>query len=274
MSQEISPIASRLLVNGKSLEVLEWTVPGARDTIVLIHEALGSASYWKDFPALLAECTCTNVLAYSRAGHGESEGPVEPRSAEYYHHQVETVLPALLREHRIVKPILYGHSEGAAIAFLYAATRQPVKAVIAEAPIVIPGGRTLGIIEQMDRAEARQELIEKLGRYHQDAEMVFVSWVESVRGDFFSRKLLATEYLSRVQCPVLVLEGASDPFGGPEQEAALKSGLQRLRMIVMEGTGHLPHREKPQTVLESVSRFLTQPLEPAEEVLVDKSCKE
>jgi pimeloyl-ACP methyl ester carboxylesterase len=247
-------------------------MPVAQDTIVLIHEALGSASYWKDFPALLAERTCTNVLAYSRAGHGDSDGPIEPRSMEYYRRQVDTILPALLREHRIANPILYGHSEGAAIALLYAAATKPVKAIIAESPIVNPGARSLATIEQMDRGQARTELIEKLGRYHRDAELVFASWVESVRGDLFSRKLHAADYLPRVACPVLVLEGTSDPFGGPEQEVALEAGIRRLRRVIMEGTGHLPHREQTQRVLESVAGFLTEPLEPAAEALVDKSC--
>ena len=262
---------SRLFV-GKTLEVLKWSISGAEDTIVLIHEALGSAGYWKNFPALLAESTCVNVLAYSRAGHGESDGPLEPRSDEYYHRQVEEVLPALLEEHRIVSPILYGHSEGAAIAFLYAAAGCPVKAIIAESPIVLPGKDTLQTVEEMNNGLRRAELIDKLGRYHRNAGSVFDSWVEGVRSHLAARTFSAAEYLPRIACPVLVIEGALDPFSGQAQQAVLKTGIRHLRTIVLENTGHLPHREQPQMVLECVRGFLTEPLEAQREALVRHNC--
>ena len=273
MPLQISTGARRLLVKGKALEVMEWNVPGARDTIVLIHEALGSASYWKGFPAQLAESTGARVLAYSRAGHGDSEGPIEPRSAHYYRRQAEIVLPSLISEFAIAEPILYGHSEGAAIALLYAATGYAAKAIIAESPILAAGERTWRTVEQMDQAQPRAELIAKLRRYHRDPEAVFSSWVEGVRGHL-SRELVAAAFLPRVQCPVLVLEGALDPFTCPTQQALLEAGIARLRHVVLENAGHLPHREQPPIVLESVARFLTEPLEPKGEVLVDRSCVE
>ena len=47
----------------------------AQGTIVLLHEALGSVSHWRDFPEQLAERCEMDVLLYSRLGHGQSEGP-------------------------------------------------------------------------------------------------------------------------------------------------------------------------------------------------------
>lgn len=255
---EGATIPDRLKVDGKSLEVLEWSANAARGTILLIHEALGSASYWKDFPQKLALSAGCNVIAYSRAGHGYSEGPLDPRSVDYYSYQVEKVLPGLLRHFRIAEPILYGHSEGAAIAFLYAAAGNPVRAIIAESPIVVAEEGTLETVKEMNREDPRAELIEKLGRYHRDASSVFHSWVESV--EFHrTRGFPSASYLPRVQCPVLVIHGALDPFGGPAQATALEAGIAHLRQIVLPDAGHLPHREQPEAVLENVAQFLKDP---------------
>jgi pimeloyl-ACP methyl ester carboxylesterase len=257
MTDEFSsaPLPRTLLVNQQRLEVLLWQIPGAGDTIVLIHEALGSATYWKNFPQKLGRSTGMSVLAYSRAGHGRSEGPLEPRTKQYYAHQVETVLPALMREFEIAHPILYGHSEGAAIALLYAGEEKSVKAVIAESPIVIGEPSALATVEAMNASDSRHELIEKLRRYHQNPEGVFSSWVEGVRRHL-AHEFPTPSYLPRVTCPVLAIQGAEDPFGGAAQARALESAIARLELVVLPGTGHLPHREQPEAVIASTVRFL------------------
>ncbi len=255
MTDESFPIPIQLELNQRSVEVLLWRIPQAKDTIILIHEALGSASYWKSFPEKLGQTTSTNVLAYSRAGHGNSEGPLQPRSREYYAYQVETVLPALMREFEIAKPILYGHSEGATIAFLYASEGKPVKAIIAESPIVIGETSALATAEAMDASDSRSELIEKLRRYHKDPEAVFSSWVEGVRR-YVAREFPSESYLTRVACPVLAIQGAKDPFGGRAQARALQAGIADLELAVLPDAGHLPHREQPEAVIAYAAGFI------------------
>ena len=46
--------------------------PDAAPTLVLLHEGLGSASLWGDFPDRLAQATGCGVFVYSRAGYGKS----------------------------------------------------------------------------------------------------------------------------------------------------------------------------------------------------------
>ena len=46
--------------------------PQAAPTIVLLHEGLGSAGLWRDFPERLAARTGFGVFAYSRQGYGAS----------------------------------------------------------------------------------------------------------------------------------------------------------------------------------------------------------
>lgn len=242
-------------IEGKSLEVCRWQQPEAQQTIVLLHEALGSVSYWKDFPARLAASTRCDVIAYARAGHGNSDGPLEPRSASYYRRQIDTVLPRLLEQFGLCEPVLYGHSEGAMIAFLYAAAGNPLKAIIAETPIVIGEKKALRVVDEMERGDAHMELIQKLSRYHRDAPAVFASWVEAVRLHLAS-EFPPTDYLTRVRCPVLAIQGEHDPYAGPAQGEALEEGLRSLTRIVLPQAGHLPHREQTDAVLEAVASFL------------------
>ena len=44
----------------------------ARDTIVFLHEGLGSVAMWRDFPARLCAAAGVRGLVYSRPGYGQS----------------------------------------------------------------------------------------------------------------------------------------------------------------------------------------------------------
>ena len=248
-----------LEVEGKALEVQHWLHPAATGTILLIHEALGSVSYWKDFPELLASLTGYSTVAYSRAGHGNSQGPLEPRSLDYYRRQVEVVLPAILNHFSIDAPVLYGHSEGAGIAMLYAAHPQPgrphpVRAIIAEAPIVSPEESTTATIRQLGSNYATSDLSRRLGRYHADPDAVFHSWIQSNRASF-SKEYPLERFLPRITCPILVMQGDHDEFGGVRQFEVIQQALPHARHRVFD-SGHLLHREQPRLIAEAAAVFL------------------
>ena len=110
------------VVDGKRLEARR--IPGRVSScppIVMLHEGLGSVGHWRDFPDRVARETGSAVFVYSRYGHGRSSLLEEPRDTSYMHHEAEVVLPALLEQADIRKPVLFGHSDGASIAILYAA---------------------------------------------------------------------------------------------------------------------------------------------------------
>ena len=254
MKEQLTVASTLLNVAGKALELQHWQHPASAGTILLIHEALGSVSYWKDFPDKLALKTGYNILAYSRAGHGNSQGPLEPRSIDYYRHQIDTVIPAILDQYGIDHPVLYGHSEGAGIAMLYAAQHSSVTAIVAEAPIVQPEERTTETIRQLSSTYATSDLGKRLARYHVDPDSVFHSWIQSNRASF-SKEHPLERYLVSITCPVLVLQGDRDEFGGIRQFEAIQQALPHARHQVLD-SGHLLHREQPDLVAEYVDRFL------------------
>ena len=240
---------------GQSIEVALHEHPSASDTFLLLHEALGSVGYWKDFPEKLALATGANVLLYSRAGQGESEGPIAPRNRESYLREAREVIPSLLAHFHVDYPVLYGHSEGAGLGMLYAAISQRVKMLVLESPFVIAREASRTHIRSMASTYHGSRLQQRLALYHRDPDEVFFSWVEGV-GEFSDGESPFGEFISRISCPVLVLQGANDEFGTTRHLNAIVSALPNVQHETFADTGHLPHRQCTKSVLERVSRFL------------------
>src|SRR5882757_8073075 len=94
--------------------------PDQAPTIVMLHEGLGSAALWGDFPDRLQAATGAGVFVYSRGGYGASS-PVElPRPLDYMQIEALDVLPDLLDAIGFRRGLLLGHSDGASIAAIYA----------------------------------------------------------------------------------------------------------------------------------------------------------
>src|SRR6476619_8545700 len=98
--------------------------PADAPTIVMLHEGLGSAGLWGDFPEKLQALTGAGVFAYSRSGYGASTPVQLPRPLDYMHVEALDVLPKLLDAIGFHRGILLGHSDGASIAAIYAGSHQ------------------------------------------------------------------------------------------------------------------------------------------------------
>src|SRR3954464_3369716 len=98
--------------------------PENAPVIVMLHEGLGSAGLWGDFPEKLQAATGAGVFAYSRAGYGHSTPAKLPRPLDYMHVEALEVLPKLLDAIGFRRGLLLGHSDGASIAAIYAGSHQ------------------------------------------------------------------------------------------------------------------------------------------------------
>lgn len=251
-------------IAGRELETQHITVPNAQGTIVLLHEALGSVSHWRDFPSQLAERCSMDVLLYSRLGHGQSEGPPRPRSRNYYRHQALEVLPAVLAHFSVQWPVLLGHSEGAAIALIYTATHPAdVRALVLESPTLLAEPAAAAGMAMAERAWRETDLRERLARHHRDPDAVFAAWL-SIRGSDSLLSLPLEAHLPPVRCPLLMLQGAHDEYATDQQAEALRRFAPQMQLVQLPDSGHTPHREQPEIVLEHIENFLrTLPPEPA-----------
>jgi pimeloyl-ACP methyl ester carboxylesterase len=255
MNTELRSQTMLIELLGRSVEVALHQHPAASETILLLHEALGSVPYWKDFPEKLALATGANVLLYSRAGQGNSEGPIPPRTRESYLREVNDVIPALLEHFHIDWPVVYGHSEGAGLGILYASISQRVRMLILESPFVIAQESSRRHIQSMASAYNGSHLQQRLAQYHQNPDEVFEAWASGV-GAFTDGESPFADFLARISCPVLVLQGADDAFGSKRHLDAILAALPHAQHEIFPNTGHLPHREQTEAVIARVSRFL------------------
>lgn len=252
-------VEQQYFVDGHSIEAARIYQAGPnQETIVMLHEGLGSVAQWKDFPLRLAAETGHDVFLFSRYGHGRSDRLEERRTPSYMHHEAEIVLPEILRAAGIERPVLFGHSDGASIALLFAAMfpDQPA-ALILEAPHVFVEDITLTSIALAKKIFEETDLPRRLGRYHADVESMFWGW-NNIWLDPEFRNWNIESYLSSVRCPVLVLQGVQDEYGTPNQLQAIKTALPNAETILLDDCKHAPHRDQPELTLSAIQRFLAE----------------
>ena len=139
---------------------------------------------------------------------------------------------------------------------LYAATSSRIRALILESPFVITSNAAGELIHKMAAAYPGSKLQERLAHYHQHPDEVFSSWTQwatNLGEEVFPLK----EFLPRIVCPVLVLQGDRDEFGTTPQLVALQASIPNLEHESYPDTGHLPHKEQTDRVLYRVSQFLS-----------------
>jgi len=253
----VSVVPQEYIIDGHRLEALK--IEG-RDpklpAIIMLHEGLGSIAHWKDFPTLLAEATGASIFLYSRYGHGLSDPLREARSVSYMHHEAEAVLPEILRQAGIERPVLLGHSDGASIAILYAGMFPDAPAgLILEAPHVFVEEITVTNIARARTHYQETDLPQKLARYHADADALFWGW-NRIWLDPAFRSWNIESFLHGIRCPVLVLQGVQDEYGTIQQVEAIQGRIPAAKAQVLDHCKHAPHRDRPEAVLAAVVEFL------------------
>jgi pimeloyl-ACP methyl ester carboxylesterase len=245
-----------VVVGGKRLETVRYDGDAARPAIVLLHEGLGSVSLWRDLPQQLRERTRCTVVVYSRYGYGRSDVLREKREPDYMHREGEVVLPALLAQLGIARPILFGHSDGASIALICAGTHPgAVRALVLEAPHVFVEEISVRSIAQAKTAYATTDLPAKLARHHADVDATFAGW-NDVWLDPRFRGWNIEAYADRVRVPVLLIQGDADEYGTTAQLDAIAARIPGTQTLLVPGAGHSPHRDAPELVLDRVAAFV------------------
>jgi len=218
---------------------------------------------WRDFPDRLSSATGCGALVYSRLGYGGSDPVHGPRSLRFMHDEALHVLPAIVERFQIKDLILFGHSDGASIAIIYAGSgRRPLRALVLEAPHVFIEPVCIESIRRIANEYETTPLRDRLARYHgANTESMFKSWTEVWLSPEFPAWNIE-EYLPAITSPVLVVQGEEDQYGTLKQvEAVLTHVAGPAQSLVLPDCGHAPHSQHPDEVLDAASRFLRQILD-------------
>jgi pimeloyl-ACP methyl ester carboxylesterase len=231
--------------------------PADAPTIVMLHEGLGSAALWGDFPDQLQAATGAGVFGYSRAGYGASSPVTLPRPLDYMHLEALEVLPKLLDQIGFRRGLLLGHSDGASIAAIYAggAADHRIRGVVLIAPHFVVEDISVASIAAIKAAYETTDLRSKLSRWHRDVDNAFHGWNGAWLDPQF-RTWDISEYLAYIRVPVAILQGAGDQYGTIRQiEIAREECYCPVDVTMIPGAGHSPHREAPEATLHAISEF-------------------
>jgi pimeloyl-ACP methyl ester carboxylesterase len=231
--------------------------PNAAATLVLLHEGLGSAAVWNNFPQELAAATGAGVLVYSRAGYGNSSPSKLPRTVNFMHEEAQDVLPRVLDAIGFRRGLLVGHSDGASIAAIYAGSVQDhrVRGLALMAPHFFTEDMGIAEIERARAAFEQGALRAKLAKLHADPENAFRNWNEPwLNPDF--RKWDLTDALAHIRVPMLIVQGEDDQYGTVRQiEVAQEECYCPVEVALLPNTRHAPYRESPEATLRAIADF-------------------
>src|SRR5207248_11215480 len=148
------------------------------------------------------------VFVYSCYGHGASDALTGPRAVSYMHHEAQIVLPEILRKAGIEWPLLFGQSDGASIAILYAGMFPDSPAgLILEAPHVFVEDVTVSSIARARKRYNETDMPQRLGRYHAHADSLFRAWSD-IWLDLRVRSWNSESFLDFIRCPIPSPHGA------------------------------------------------------------------
>lgn len=234
----------------------------AAPLLVFLHEGLGSASMWKDFPARLCDAGGWRGLVYSRTGYGRSTPRPhgERWRPDYMHEQAREVLPQLLAAAGIDAaadpPWLFGHSDGASIALIYAAEYpQALAGLVVLAPHIFVEDLSVHSIEQAKYAYRDTDLRHRLSRHHEDVDSAFWGWNDIWLDPAF-RHWNIEGLLASIRVPVLAIQGHNDEYGTMAQVDGLAAAVAQAEVLRLDDCAHSPHRDRPEAVIQATIDFI------------------
>ncbi|HVE88284.1 MAG TPA: alpha/beta hydrolase [Burkholderiaceae bacterium] len=262
---------ARLAVDKReySLE-FEWISPEhtTSQLLIFLHEGLGSVAMWRDWPRQLCDAGRFRGLVYSRPGYGRStpRPAAEKWPVDFMHTQAHKVLPAFLQaaglDAESQPPWLVGHSDGASIALIHAATfPERVAGVIALAPHVFVEDLSIESIQRTRETYLAttdtqwSTLRVKLARYHDDPDSAFWGWNDIWLDPAF-RSWNIEAMLPAITKPVLAVQGEDDEYGTMAQVDSIARHVAHAQLLKLAHCGHSPQRDQSGQVIQAVVDFI------------------
>lgn len=234
------------------------TIAHNRPTLVFLHEGLGSISTWRQFPQHLCNHSQLPGLVYSRTGYGQSD-PFDGPLDEHFMHSAALELATLLEQHDVGMPVLVGHSDGASIALIYAAMQNievTPQAIVTMAPhLFVEPICTEAIWNLRESYVSNDRLRAGLQRHHKDADLTFKTWTDAWLAPAFAHWNIEEE-VSRINTPVLAIQGKQDQYGTLRQVERLTELVPQATCHALDDCGHSPHQDQLDTVTGLIVNFL------------------
>ncbi|MCX5819392.1 MAG: alpha/beta hydrolase [Deltaproteobacteria bacterium] len=229
-----------------------------RKTLVFIHGSGGNHTDWiLQYTPLK---NTFNIAAIDLPGHGQSAGSGEQDVDAYM-----ALVKKLLKEIGIAKPVLIGHSLGAAICLSIAihhgeaaavvpvggGVRMPVNPAILEGLKQDPAA-IFALVAKFSVAKGNRDRLSGLIT----ANLSRVN-PEIIHGDYTAcDKLDITEAVAGIRIPALVVCGAEDKMMPPAFSEYLGAHIPGAGLALIPGAGHYVMLENPETFNTALTDFV------------------
>ena len=229
----------------------------AQPTVVMLHEGLGSITQWRDLPEVLAQRCGLDIVAYDRSGYGRSDPVPEKYTDGFMEHEAVEMLPAVLNELDVQRPILIGHSDGASIALIAAGlgSVSPPLGVAAIAPHTFIEDVCIDGIRAIDNQ--RDGVIAGLARHHDQPRLTFERWRDAWLTPRF-REWDIRSLLARISCPVLILQGDGDEYATDAQVRTITELVDGATGYILDDCRHVAHRDQAEQVADYLVEFVAR----------------
>jgi pimeloyl-ACP methyl ester carboxylesterase len=227
-------------------------------SIVMLHDGLGSIGQWRSLPADVHQRTGATVMAYERAGHGQSTPVPDGAWPADWLHREAVVFASLLARLDIVAPLVVGHSDGGSVALIHAATGGAQRALMVFAAHTwVESVCTDAISVMRDRPDG---IIFGLERHHDAPAQMFAAWSGAWLSDDFAAWDIRP-LIGAIDCPTLVAQGTADEYATDAQlvETAAAIG-DNAALRRLDGVGHIVHHAAPSATADLVAEFYDQHL--------------
>jgi pimeloyl-ACP methyl ester carboxylesterase len=256
-----------VIANGIRLHYWRTHTPG-KPVLIMAHGSSDDGRCWTNLAREFA--ADYDIILYDARGHGKSDPPSAWDPADV---QVED-LAGLIRELKLVKPIVMGHSMGSSAAAWFAAKYPDVpRAVVLEDPGLVPNP-TMAATQLADRDKRRALILE--GNNKTPAELVAQcmknspKWGQSecelwapsktmhhpntALGTIGSRPPIK-DILPKITAPTLILK--ADAQGELRQKnEEIAAALPKGKIVHIVGAGHNVRRENKAQTVEVLRSFL------------------
>jgi pimeloyl-ACP methyl ester carboxylesterase len=225
----------------------------------MLHEGLGCITQWSDIPDRLHDTTGLPVVIYDRSGYGRSSSGPSSYGPDFMYEEANHTLPDLLDLLAIKEPVLVGHSDGGTIGLLAAASgRVPATAVITIAAHIFVEQVCLNGVREITRR--RGQMLAGMARHHNAPAATFDRWSDVWLDPEFAKFDMRGQ-LSKIKCPLLVLQGDRDEYATVEMIHGITRRVPHVIGRFIAECGHIAHRDQPELVVAELTNFLNDILQ-------------
>lgn len=226
--------------------------------LIFLHDSWGCTEMWEDFPRKTAKLFGLNALVYDRRGYGNSSRFSTKERTKFYLHEEADELIRVMDALKINQAVLYGHSDGASISLIAAATyTERFKAIMVEgAHSFVEEKGKAAVKDSRDKAK-HNSLLKSLEKYHGDkTEELFRRWHAAWLGDFFADWTIIP-MLKNIQAPLLAFRGEHDPYDTEEQLLVLEREVHApITTMIIPDAAHTPRKENEEATDKLIRDFL------------------